>query len=110
MALARKGSRRIVVDGTVYRWRIRHKPSYSQGLTWEPLTYAVEQVDTAGTVLVVKTSQPHPSNWIGAPAVAVTPADVADGIRTALARGWSPGSPGKPFVVEESADQKPESL
>ncbi len=103
MALVRKGSRRIVVDGTVYRWRIRHKPSYCQGLAWTPLSYAVEQVDSAGTVLVVKTGQPHPSNWINAPAAPVRPADVANGIRAALAHGWSPSRPGKPFVVDRSA-------
>jgi hypothetical protein len=103
MALARKGSRRIVVDGTVYRWRVRHKPSYCQGLAWTPLSYAVEQADSTGAVLVVRTSQPHPSNWINAPAAPVRPADVASSIRTALANGWSPTCPGKPFVVDQSA-------
>ena len=104
MALVRKGSRRIVVDGIVYRWRIRHKPSYCQGLAWTSLNYAVEQVDSAGTVLVVKTGQPHPSNWVNAPMAPIRPADVANDIRAALSRGWSPSCPGKPFVVDRSAD------
>ncbi|GHH37432.1 hypothetical protein [Lentzea cavernae] len=103
MALARKRSRRIIVDGTVYRWRVRHKPTYCQGLAWTPLSYAVEHFDSAGTVLVVKTSQPHPSNWINAPTAPVRPADVANSIRTALAAGWSSSCPGKPFVVDQSA-------
>jgi hypothetical protein len=30
MALAVKGSRLIIVDGTVYRWRLRRTPSYNQ--------------------------------------------------------------------------------
>lgn len=32
MALGRRGSRRIVVDGTAYRWRLRRSPTYFQGL------------------------------------------------------------------------------
>lgn len=31
VAIPKKGSRLISVDGTAYRWRIRHKPTYSQG-------------------------------------------------------------------------------
>ncbi len=31
MALNKKGSRRIIVDGIEYRWRIRRKPSYHAG-------------------------------------------------------------------------------
>lgn len=46
MALVRKGSRRIVVDGTVYRWRLRGRPTYFQGLAWSPCTFAVEHGDT----------------------------------------------------------------
>lgn len=34
MALVRKGARRIVVDGTAYRWRLRRRPTYCQGLAW----------------------------------------------------------------------------
>jgi hypothetical protein len=84
MALGRKGARRIVVDGTVYRWRLRPRPTYFQGLAWSPCTFAVEHADTPGTTLVVTTNQPHPSNWIGREARAVLPADVAQAIERAL--------------------------
>jgi hypothetical protein len=57
MALVRRGSRRIVVDGTVYRWRLRGRPAYFQGLAWSPCTFAVEHADTPGTTLVVTTSR-----------------------------------------------------
>ncbi|TXS41315.1 hypothetical protein EAO75_41800 [Streptomyces sp. uw30] len=49
MTLVRKGSRRIVVDGTAYRWRMRGRPAYVQGLAWSPCTFAVEHADTPGT-------------------------------------------------------------
>lgn len=42
MALVRKGSPRIVVDGTVYRWLLRGTPTCCQGLDWSPCMYAVE--------------------------------------------------------------------
>ncbi|MEU1179286.1 hypothetical protein ABZ464_16840 [Streptomyces sp. NPDC005820] len=46
MALVRKGSRRIVVDGTAHHWRLRGRPTYFQALAWAPCTFAVEHADT----------------------------------------------------------------
>ncbi|WP_167502505.1 hypothetical protein [Streptomyces malaysiensis] len=103
MALVRKGSRRIVVDGTAYRWRLRRRPTYSQGLAWSPCTFAVEHADAPGTTLVVTTNQPHPSNWVGREAKPVLPADVAEAIELALRAGWAPAAPGPPFQLDRRA-------
>jgi hypothetical protein len=103
MALGKKGSRRIIVDGVTYRWRLRRRPTYSQALCWSPCTYAVEHADQPGSTLVVTTDHPHPSNWVTAQAVSVRPTDVADSIRMALARGWVPSSHGSPFLLNRSA-------
>ncbi|GAA2410509.1 hypothetical protein GCM10010378_63030 [Streptomyces viridochromogenes] len=84
MALVRKGSRRIVVDGTAYRWRLRGRPTYSQGLGWSPCTFAVGHADTAGMTLVVTTDQAHPSNWLDREARPVLPSAVAVAVRLAL--------------------------
>ncbi|UWE13060.1 hypothetical protein [Actinacidiphila bryophytorum] len=100
MALARKGSRQIVVDGTAYRWRLRGRPTYYQGLAWRPCTYAVEHVGTPGTTLVVTTDQPHPSNWIGLDASPVLPSDVAAAVRRALHGGWNPSAPGSAYHLD----------
>ncbi|GLX23228.1 hypothetical protein [Streptomyces lavendulae] len=97
MALVKKGSRLITVDGTTYRWRLRGRPTYAQGLVQAPLAYAVEHAGTPGTTLVVTTNRPHPGNWLGAPASPVLPAQVARDIRTALAGGWTPQAGGRPF-------------
>ncbi|WP_433020305.1 hypothetical protein [Kribbella sp. CA-294648] len=102
MALGRKGSREIVVDGLPYRWRLRRRPTYSQGLAWSPCTYAVERADQAGSVLVVTTNHAHPSNWVCAPHTAVLPSDVARTIRLALHHGWTPDTPGSPFPLDLS--------
>jgi hypothetical protein len=100
VALARKGSRQIVVDGVTYRWRIRRKPSYSQGNGWTPLTFAVEDATAPGTTLVVRTGHAHPRNWLGLPAKPVLPADVMHAIRTARSQGWTPAASGSPFLLE----------
>ncbi|WP_392958328.1 hypothetical protein [Streptomyces sp. LN245] len=103
MALVKKGSRLIDVDGTVYRWRLRGRPTYDQGLVWSPLTYAVEYADTPGTTLVVTTNQPHPSNWFGTQGSPILPSEVAAAIRAALTGGWTPARPGSPFHLDRSA-------
>ncbi|MEW2395860.1 hypothetical protein [Streptomyces sp. NPDC046862] len=102
MALVGKGSRRIVVDGTAYRWRLRGRPTYSQGLAWSPCTFAVEHANTPGTTLVVSTDQPHPNNWICREAEPVLPSRVATAVRLALREGWTPTAPGSAFHLDQS--------
>lgn len=68
MVMARKNSRRILVDSQAYRWRLRSHPTYAQGLCWTPCGYAVEDYDRPGRRLGVTTGKPHPSNWLGQPA------------------------------------------
>ncbi|MDN3262258.1 hypothetical protein QWJ26_21110 [Streptomyces sp. CSDS2] len=107
MALGRKGARGIVVDDTAYRWRLRRRPTYFQGLAWTPCTFAVEHADIAGTTLVVTTDQPHMSNWTGRQAEPVLPSHVARIIGLALREGWTPTAPGSPFHLDLSAGFTP---
>ncbi|MEV2193058.1 hypothetical protein AB0I02_19020 [Streptomyces phaeochromogenes] len=55
MALVGKGSRRIVIDGTAYRWRLRGRPTDFQVLAWSPCTFEVEYADASSRTLVVTT-------------------------------------------------------
>lgn len=105
MALNKKGSRPITVDGIEYRWRIRRKPSYSQGLCWTPTTYAVEAAHDGpvGTTLIVTSSHAHPSNWVGVEAEPICPGHVAASIREARDQGWDPTRAGSPFQLDRSA-------
>lgn len=98
MALVRKGSRWIVVDGWVYRWRLRGRPTYFQGVTWSPCTFSVEHAATPGATLAVITDQPHPSNWFGSEATPVLPSAVTRAIERALREGWTPSASGSPFT------------
>jgi hypothetical protein len=99
MALIKKGTRGINVDGEEYRWRIRKKPTYDQGAFATAMTFAVEHSDAEGSTLIVTTTVPRPDNWLLKRSASVTPARVADAIRQALRCGWSPGVSGTPFIL-----------
>lgn len=104
MAMPKKGSRNIVVDGAACRWRIRGRPSYSQEMGWSNLSVAIEPATEDGTDvtrLVVDTSAPRPdADAVGTDEiVSVTPAVVEAYIRLALKQGWNPVAKGKPFVL-----------
>lgn len=99
MAIPKKGSRLITVDGVSYRWRVRHKPTYDQGLGHSPLSFAVEHVNGPGAVLVVRMPSTRPDNWMGLPGESVIPAVVEQVIRTALDSGWHPDRPGRLFTL-----------
>ncbi len=94
MAIPRKGSRLITVDGTVYRWRVRHKPTYCEGLGWSPLSFSVEHGTRPGSVLQASLPWARPDNWVGAKAATVRPGLVASVIRRALDEGWTPDAAG----------------
>ncbi|MEV1145351.1 hypothetical protein [Micromonospora sp. NPDC049799] len=108
MALTKKGSRLITVDGVVYKWRVRGRPTYAQALGERPLAVAVEQADCKGSVLLVTMPQDHPSNWIGGRSVPVLPSQVAAVIRKALGEGWRPGQSATAFrTTATDASQEP---
>lgn len=99
VTLARKGTRRIVVDGVEFRWKVRHKPTYDQGIGASPLTFVAEPAERPESLLVVSLPHPHPGNWLDLPSVPVLPRTVATAIRLALARGWRPFQPGPAFTL-----------
>lgn len=105
MAIPKRGSRNIVVNGESYRWYMRRKPTYRQGLCEEVMSFAIEHAEVKGSVLIAELPQYHPGNWRGAEIVPLVPANVARCIQTALARGWQPKQPGKTFVLDMTADE-----
>lgn len=99
MAIPKKGSRLIVVDGMAYRWRVRHKPTYSQANGWGGMAVAIERADAKGAALLVQMPQMHPGNWMGAESKPVLPSDVERFIRYALSSGWRSSEQGEAFRV-----------
>ncbi|MBB2947892.1 hypothetical protein FB565_007663 [Actinoplanes lutulentus] len=83
-------NRLITVDGVVYRWRVRKRPSHPS-----PLSFAVERADRRGAILLA-TVGGTPGDWIG---TATVPALVATMVRQAQDQGWHPDQPGPAFAL-----------
>ncbi len=99
MATRKTGSRRIVVDGVAYRWRIRQRETYSQtGYGCGKVHLTVELAEQPGAILMLYTDRPHPADWGTKVVVPVLPSDVAGWVREALAAGWTPAQPGSEFA------------
>ena len=94
MAMMKKGSRLIVVGEIEYRWSIRCKPSYAQGLCESPLTAAIELAESPGATLIVIFPAPRPDNWLGENGMTITPQHVASSIAQGLQAGWKPEQSG----------------
>lgn len=111
MALAVKGSRLITVDGDVYRWRMRRRPTtYGQECLGGPLTFAVELAGAGGSVLAVTVSdasRPDSLVLIGKPSLIVRLALVEAVIRVALNRGWQPAASGAQFRLDLAGEELP---
>ena len=100
MTIPRKGGRRLVVDGTLYTWRIRKAPTYFQAAFEAPMMVAIQAADAPRCPLVVSLGVSRPDNWIHPHQTGITPAQVVAIVRRALAEGWVPSRPGPAFCVE----------
>ena len=106
MALAKKGSRSLTVDGVAYRWSVRRKPTYCQEMGWSHLSFAVEAASAGLCILHVITQATRAdsvANLSGTADMtanmAITPALVAHCIRRALEHGWQPLQRGSAFEL-----------
>src|SRR5262245_34700604 len=91
MSITQRGARRISIGDAVYAWRIRKRPTYSQGSGWSPMLVGVQRVaPPARGVLVLELDVTRPDAWIARSKIALGPADVAAGIAEALRAGWDP--------------------
>ena len=100
VALSRRGSRRIEVDGVAYRWRLRTRPTDGQRLGHTPLIVAIAAEVGPGPALIVRHFHAHPGNTIGRRAEAVTPREVVAMIREGIREGWQPSRPGRAVELE----------
>lgn len=100
MSLPKKGSRKIQVDGLDYRWLIRKKPSYIQGIGAVSFTIAIERFEEEHKgLLLVHTGLTRLDNWIDPHQTSVTPKVVREMIQTALNGGWNPANT-EPFLLD----------
>lgn len=104
MAIRKTGSRRLVVDGVTYRWRVRKRATYSQADYGSGVLHvAVELFEQPGAVLVLYTDRPHPADWGTKQVVPVCPSDVALWVREAVSVGWVPSQSGPQFIHRQSS-------
>ena len=104
MSIPKADSRLLHLDGGVYRWRVRQRPTDCQGNGWSGLTLAVEDATPeGGCVLVVSLGVAHPSNWLKLPSRGVTPGEVGEWVQRALILGWQPSEPGRQFLLSASS-------
>lgn len=102
MAMPKTGARRIVVDGVVYRWRVRHRAHSFTAFNWDGCIHvSVELADAPGSALVVFTGHQHARDIENYPPGVdpVRPAHVAEWIRRSLVAGWLPTESGPQFHV-----------
>jgi hypothetical protein len=104
MAIRKTGSRRIVVDGIEYRWRVRRKSTYIQAAFACSFVVSVQVAEASGQVLHV-TAGARPDNWTQTPGEVVTPAPLAATIRAALKAGWKPAEPGSAFYFALTSEE-----
>ncbi|MBG6148647.1 hypothetical protein IWQ51_006814 [Labrenzia sp. EL_142] len=102
MAIPRKGSRRIAVEGEAYRWLVRRKATYCQtDYGSGKIHVAIEHATENGATLHIETDRPHPKDWGTFSVEAVTPSDIARWISVAIQRGWEPKNTGPTFRIDE---------
>lgn len=90
MAIPKKGSRKIVVDDVVYRWRIRWKPSYAQECEDANLNAAAELYENPQSVLHIAFPWARYNEIFGTAVKPVTPKYIESVIKDALKSGWKP--------------------
>jgi hypothetical protein len=88
MGFPKRGTRRIVVSGNAYLWRVAVDEDWMNPMPPNPTdlhSLAVESPDHPGRYLVVWFALPEQHTGLG---FAITPGIVADVINAATARGW----------------------
>jgi len=89
MALSKKGLRKLEYKEITFGWRIRAKPTYSQGAFRSPMTLAIQSMDTESPkILHVTLDIDRPDNWIASHQTQITPEVIRQIIDTALKTGW----------------------
>ena len=104
MAIPKKGSRKIVVDNVLYRWRIRWKPSYSQECQDNCLCAAAEIYENPQSALHIAFPWARYKLYSSFNVEPVTPRHIELMIRKALEKGWQPNKNGN-FEVTHEIDQ-----
>ena len=98
MAIPKKGTRTITIEKDTFRWLIRKKATYGQSVFGiGKIHIAIEHAKNPGTTLFIYTDRDHPKDWNTEKVVSVTPSDISNWIKQALALNWEPEIKGPQF-------------
>lgn len=97
MSIPKKGSRKIVVDGSEYVWLIRSKPTYTQDFQEGEMRAAIELSEGKGTTLIVSFPYARPDASLKSKIFSVTPKVIESCIKQAIKQGWEPNQQGAAF-------------
>lgn len=99
MAITKKGSRNITVNGEAYRWKVQRKYKSADDM----LEVFIERAENGKTVLCIRTGFLRPDGAFSKIGDihqgVVTPKNIASYIEQALATGWQPESNGSMFIL-----------
>ena len=110
MAMPKKGSRAITVDGVDYRWRVSRRTTDPPS----PAVVVIELTSAGGSLAAVELPYLKFNPWLylGDPGPrpspmleTVSPADVESYIRLALQAGWNSVVPGGAFNLKISEQE-----
>lgn len=110
MAIPKKGSRKIVVNGENYRWRFRNVYNGEMYTGWG-VSFAVEKFDNGKTDLHVRLYQaknlnnPLNHTFDVDRSLTITPKLVAQAIDIALQQDWQPEQNGKTFELNLNSEE-----
>jgi len=99
LAIAKKGSRKITVQGETFLWRVRKKTSHEE---WHDDQYGIPiQHESNGQLLIAYVGYCR-SDYPNRESVqSITPAMIENCITEAINLGWKYSFPGKPISLLE---------
>ena len=97
MSINKTGLRKVQIGEQIFEWKIRQKPTYSQGIAISPLLIVIQSFSNEQTKLIVDVVISRPDNWINPHQTSITPKLIKEIINSALQDGWMANKKGKEF-------------
>jgi len=104
MAMPKKGSRKLTVEGESYRWIVTIEKVF-RNADYGPkkINVAIESVAASGAkLLIVAERHSQPGDWGTIEVEPVTPSDVSRWISMAIQKGWNPRVDGHTLRFDEA--------
>jgi hypothetical protein len=106
MAIRKRGSKRIAVDGILYLWQVRKRKTPEQGIGTGKTTLVIAAVLKPSRTLIIPLERTYDNYWLDFKLTQpILPNEVEQWIRQAVAQGWQPLEAGKPFEMKQVSEK-----